>query len=221
MKKRSSQSESDSDHSIDKLRKLRRQFKTERTGYHGFVHETMASAMGVILKLRSSNRSLRRFLKLTKVKRTASRDDQSQSWITQAVMVYVTDAKSKNAMKLAWKRARVLDHLHDFHGISPKKIPAQIRQRGGIEAIIRLAAKENPRRPSNAVAKEDSEIDASTDNTKPVAPSAIYVKIKPRDLNKVRRLPSGKTVKLFAKRVQHSFGGPMLTITKVIKLKQR
>jgi hypothetical protein len=168
MKKRSSQGESDSDRSVEKLRKLRRQFKAKRTGYHGHVHETMARAMGVILKLRSSNRSLRRFLKLTKVERTVSRDDQSQSWITQAVMVYVTDAKSENAKKLAWKRARVLDHLHDFHGVPVEKIAAEIRKRGGVEAVVRLAAKENPRRPSKAIAKEDSETDASTANTKPV-----------------------------------------------------
>jgi hypothetical protein len=129
---------------------LRRQYKTERAGYRDCVHETMARTMSVILKLRSSERAVQRFLKLTKAKNKVSPYDAAQSWITKAVMVYVMDAKSESAKKIAWKRARVLDHLHDFHGIVPKNIAAEIRERGGIEAIIRLAAEEDPLRPKTS-----------------------------------------------------------------------
>jgi hypothetical protein len=64
-------------------------------------------------------------------------------------MVYVTDAKSENAKKLAWKRARVVEHLHDFHGVPVGKIAAEIRKLGGVEAVVRLAAEEDPLRPKS------------------------------------------------------------------------
>ena len=75
--------------------------------------------------------------------------NKSPSWLAKAVMVYVTDAKSENAKKLAWKRARVVEHLHDFHGVPVGKIAAEIRKRGGVEAIARLAAEEDPLRPKS------------------------------------------------------------------------
>jgi hypothetical protein len=163
MKNRGLQSGWDSGSSVEKLRKLRSQYKTERAGYHGCVHETMARTMSVILTLRSSERALQRFLKLTKAKNKMSPDDVAQSWITKVVMEYVMDAKSESAKKIAWKRARVLDHLHDFHGILPRNIAVEIRERGGIEAVIRLAAEEDPLRPkTSSDAEKESHKKAGT-----------------------------------------------------------
>jgi hypothetical protein len=84
--------------------------------------------------------------------------NKSPSRLAKAVMVYVTDAKSQNAKKLAWKRARAVEHLHDFHGVPVGNIAAEILKRGGVEAVVRLAAEEDPIRPS----KRDAENEGGT-----------------------------------------------------------
>jgi hypothetical protein len=61
------------------------------------------------------------------------------------VMAYVMGAKSDSNRKIAWKRGRVIEFLHG-EGVKIAKIAAEIQSRGGIEAILRQAAEQKPRR---------------------------------------------------------------------------
>jgi hypothetical protein len=130
--------------SIKLLQKLKRDLKNERKGYNDSKRLILAQAMSAVVEFRSDQSALEGFLRLSEAERPKKDGGKSKSWITTAVVVYVTNAKSENAKKLAWKYARILEHLHDFHQIPIDDIPAEIRDRGGIEAVVRLAAEENP-----------------------------------------------------------------------------
>jgi hypothetical protein len=119
----------------------------------------LAQAMSAVVEFRSDQSALEGFLRLSEAERPKKDGGKSKSWITTAVVVYVTNAKSENAKKLAWKYARILEHLHDFHQIPIHDIPAEIRDRGGIEAVVRLAAEENPiRQKDESDTKKDDYI---------------------------------------------------------------
>jgi hypothetical protein len=130
---------------LKKLRKLQREYSGERRGYRDRQYQILAETMAIVVEIRGDEAATEAFSQLSKKVRPAGSQD-SKSWITGAAVAYVTGAKSENAIKIAWKRARGLDHLHDFHGIPPEDIAAEIRKRGGIEAIARIAAEEDPRR---------------------------------------------------------------------------
>jgi hypothetical protein len=130
--------------SIKLLQKLRRNLKNELKDYNDSKRLILAQAMSAVVEFRSDQSALEGFLRLSEAERPKKDGRKSKSWITTAVVVYVMNARSENAKKLAWKYARILEHLHDFHQIPIDDIPAEIRDRGGIEAVVRLAAEENP-----------------------------------------------------------------------------
>jgi hypothetical protein len=137
-----------------KLKKLKSDYKNERKGYRYRQYEILANTMAIVIELRSDESAAKGFLKLSGKKIAPTKAKKTDKWLTAAAVAYVTGAKSESAVKLAWKRARVLDYLHDFHGIPPEDIAAEIRKRGGIEAVARLAAEEDPLRPKS---KSDAE----------------------------------------------------------------
>jgi hypothetical protein len=132
--------------SIELVQQLKRDFKNERRGYRDSKRLILAQAMSAVVEFRSNDSALEEFLELSGAERPKGDFSKSNSWITTTVIVYVVNAKSENARKLAWKYVRILEHLHDFHRIPIEEIPAEIRDRGGIEAVVRLAAEENPLR---------------------------------------------------------------------------
>jgi hypothetical protein len=127
---------------LKKLKKLKRDYNSELKGYHDRQYEILADTMAIVVELRSDQSAIKAFLKLSGKRPSKTNLEKSENWLTSAVVAYVTGAKSENAIKLAWKLARGLEHLHDFHGISPENIAAEIRTRGGIEALASLAAEE-------------------------------------------------------------------------------
>lgn len=139
---------------LKKLKKLKSDYNNERKGYRYRQYEILANTMAIVIELRSDGSAVKAFLKLSGKKNPPTKSKKIEEWLTAAAVAYVTAAKSENAIKLAWKRARVLDHLHDVHGIPPEEIADAIRSRGGIEAIAKEAVKENPRRPKAEKGKE-------------------------------------------------------------------
>jgi hypothetical protein len=129
-----------------KLKKLKTDYKNERKGYRYRQYEILANTMAIVIELRSDESAVEGFLKLSGKKIEPTKAKKLEDWLTSAVVGYVTGAKSENAVKLAWKRARVLDHLHDDHAIPPGEIADAIQSRGGLEAVATSAAQENPRR---------------------------------------------------------------------------
>ena len=70
-------------------------------------------------------------------------------------MAYVMGANSESKRKLAWKRGRVIEFLHS-QGIKIAKIAAEIKSRGGIEAVLKQAVKQQPRRDKKSAGKKAS-----------------------------------------------------------------
>jgi hypothetical protein len=139
---------------LKKLKKLKREYSDEKEGYHYRQYDILGETMAIVVGIRSDEPAVKAFLRLSGKKIPPAKSKKVEDWLTAAVVAYVTAAKSQNAVKLAWKRARVLDHLHDVHGIPPEEIADQIRSRGGIESIAKEAIKENPRRPKAEKRKE-------------------------------------------------------------------
>jgi hypothetical protein len=128
------------------VKKLRLAYTRKRKGYRESQYEILAGAMSVAIDLRSNRDARKGFLRLSGAKSPKAGSKGKSGWITRAVVGFVTSARSENQLKLSSKRARVLDFLYDTHQVLPKNIPEEIRKRGGIEAIARLAAKVTPRR---------------------------------------------------------------------------
>ena len=61
--------------SVEKLKKLRRQFKTAASDYRALVRETMANVMEIVLKLRSNKLEVQRFLELANIKPEVVNDE--------------------------------------------------------------------------------------------------------------------------------------------------
>ena len=134
---------------ISKLKKLKLAYLRARKGYRETQYTILADAMAVAVDLRSNANARSRFFKLSGATFPKVGSKGKNSWITRAVVKFVTSAKSDNQIKLCSKRACVLDFLYDTHNVLPKNIPEEIRKRGGLEAIARLAAKVTPRRATD------------------------------------------------------------------------
>jgi hypothetical protein len=189
--------------------------------YRGGIYEIMGRTMPIVVQLRNDKAALRNFTRIAKIAPKLIGNLNSPAWITNAVMSFVMKVKSKNTRKLAWKRARALDYLYDIKKTPLAKIAKALKKAGGVEKIVRLAGKKNPRRPNNAISEEDPKINSSPGNSPSDATSCIFVKIKGPDLKKVTGLSPNKKVRLIGKRLQKSSSGPMLTITKVVVLKAK
>jgi hypothetical protein len=146
---------------LKKLKKLKRDYAAERQGYRDRQYKFLGETMAVVVGMRSDRKALNAFLKLSGKSSPRRDPNKPEDWLTSAAVAYVTGAKSESAIKLACKRARALDHLHDYHRVLPKNIATEIRARGGIEAVANLAAKEDPRR-----SKAQSEMNAASKSKK-------------------------------------------------------
>ena len=104
----------------------------------------MAKAMSVALLLSSSKKLKQKFIRHVRPKSDGNSGSASMNLVTE-VMAYVMGARSESNRKIAWKRGRVIEFLHG-EGVKIEKIAAEIQSRGGIEAILKHAAKQKPRR---------------------------------------------------------------------------
>jgi hypothetical protein len=222
MTKHDNVAETRSGNTVSKLKELRRKFKTGAADFRALVRNTVAGAMGEVLKLRSNKSELEKFLKEARIKQPAANENhnKSSSWLAKAVMVFVLNPKSENAKKLAWKRARIGEHLLDFHGIPVDRIAEEIRKRGGFEAVASLAAKENPLRrksESDDVKRGESTTDSASKSRKE---GTLLLSINGELSAKLAAVAAGTRVKLIGTR---SAGGkpPSLEIERVIALRQK
>jgi hypothetical protein len=115
------------------LESLNQEYKTNRGGYHQQAYSLMAKAMSVALLLRVNKKLKRKFIRYVRPKSAEKNISASINIVTE-VMVYVMGAKSESNRKIAWKRGRVIEFLHD-EGVKIAKIAAEIPSRGGIEAM--------------------------------------------------------------------------------------
>src|ERR1700744_3374452 len=97
----------------------------------------MADTMKVAIAIMSSRVARSRFLQ---------EFGKTEKDIVYCAMIFMSGAKSEQAKKKAWKRARGLSYLVDGLHVSTVDIADAIEKHGGIEALARLAAKKQPRR---------------------------------------------------------------------------
>jgi hypothetical protein len=129
-------------------------------GARVIAYKLMALAWQVVSILRSDKGLKKDFIRFAKLK--AKRGN-----IADAVMIYVMRAKTESVKKMAWKRSRVLQFLHE-QGLKHNKMAREIEARGGIEAIYNQAVKLMPRRnPKSAKEKSSGKgSKKSSDNTR-------------------------------------------------------
>jgi hypothetical protein len=136
---------------FETLDTLRGQVKAAGGEYRQQVYGFMARAWLIVLLLRKDKDLQRKFIRRAKLK-VPGKGKVAFKVVTE-VMAYVMGAKTETARKLAWKRGRVIEFLHD-QGIKIAKIAAEIRSRGGIEAVLKEAAKRQPRRDKGSPGKK-------------------------------------------------------------------
>jgi hypothetical protein len=116
------------------------------SGVHKASYKLMGYAWQIVLLLRKNKELKAEFVSLAKLKVKKAKKRN----IADAVMAYVMRARTPSEKKMAWKRSRGLQFLHD-EGIKSNKIALEIEARGGIEEICKQAVEQTPRRkPKNA-----------------------------------------------------------------------
>src|SRR5205085_6196673 len=125
------------------------------------------------------------------------------------VMVYVMGATSDSNRKLAWRRGRVIEFLHD-QGIKVEKISSEIQSRGGIGAVLKQATKENPRRDKGSTGRKTG-----------VKKSAGVISKSKSDLNMLDREESDTTIARSAGATGGNDGQVIMLLPVLIKLSDR
>jgi hypothetical protein len=224
------------------LDSLRDQVKAALSGYREQVYGLMAKAWLVVLLLRKDKKLQRKFVRRAKLK-IAAKGKTALKVVTE-VMAYVMVAKTASERKLAWKRGRVIEFLHS-QGIKIAKIAAEIKSRGGIEAVFKQAVKQQPRRDTGSVGtktgakkskplvvktrdkqdrdtadSDESDIGARspvTERNDKLVVFMLPMLIKLSDQDMLDELPIGSRVRIVATRTNQQ--GARIEVSKVKKLK--
>jgi hypothetical protein len=224
------------------LDSLRDQVKAALSGYREQVYGLMAKAWLVVLLLRKDKTLRRKFVRRAKLK-VAAKGKTALNVVTE-VMAYVMGAKTASKRKLAWKRGRVIEFLHS-QGIKIAKIAAEIKSRGGIEAVFKQAVKQQPRRDKGSVGtktgakkskpllmkmrdkqdrdtadSDESDIGARspvTERNDKLVVMKLPMLIKLSDQDTLDELPIGSRVRIVATRTNQQ--GATIEVNRIKKLK--
>jgi hypothetical protein len=165
---------------------LRLKLQNARNGYHQEAYGVMARALAVALVLRANKKLARNFVRRVRPQPADRKDGAAINLVTE-VMVYVMGAATDSGRKLAWKRGRVIEYLHE-EGVKIENIPSQIKTRGGIEAVFKQAVKAEPRRKrseaeqhsgtkTSGPAADESRVETTEDDEDAAGPSTNDKKV--------------------------------------------
>jgi hypothetical protein len=217
---------------IAQLEELKRRYKQELKGFRRAKYGIMEEAMGAAVELRSNEPELKKFAVLAKANVKEMTTDNEL--ITRAAVEFVIPGK------LSWKAARVLNYLHDFKGVPIDELAEKLEELGGIEKLVRAAAREQPRRTKELVEPERATISAlqralpvkipviskvsfrkPKNSKKAPATSTISVSISSALLAKLKLVEIGRRIKLVgARQEDDDWTDPMLEVRKLILLKE-
>lgn len=198
--------------------------REEWGGMNQAHYKLMACAWRCVLILRKNKKELHEFLQMAKPTKKGKTGN-----IADAVMGYVMRAKTESEKKMAWKRSRGLQFLHE-QGIKTNRIAKEIEARGGIEELCKEAIKQTPRRRPNP-ARDKHEKDSSSISTKKISTKSQRVRlaekadgskeepehtndqalkielgIKLSDRDELFEMPKGAKARLTVRRVDHPHG---------------
>jgi hypothetical protein len=143
----------------DKLEALRRKSAKQKKSFRISKYENAQGTMQSVLEMRSDSDALMEFIE--RYDMTSEKlKGKNNSWITSTAFTFVFGEK------LGWKCARAAEFLYDFKKVPIDQLAEQIRKLGGFEKIVRLAAKEDPRRAAPpATAKKKLESNSEKKNS--------------------------------------------------------
>lgn len=198
---------------VEHLKVLRRQFKAQYRGHRKEIIALTCRGFAMALEIQKSKKRLESFFLAASI---PSKGRDRLDIVTEVLVYAMSGDKSERKRKLAWKRSRAIQYLHRS-GVAIKNLEREISRRGGIEALVREASKEDPRRVRGAQqprlsglekratfplpANEDEE---GSDETAPFSNnqlSLVTLRIKLSDLDAIRDIESGKHAKLTIKRL--------------------
>ena len=193
---------------LQELRDEQRDYPSHRDALFVFLSKTMATVERMRLCPESIltfyDRFWRNDLPLKMVK---------PETLTRDVIAYVTDARSESDRKIAWKRARALDYLHDECGIKAEALPDAFRDRGGLEAVVREAVKSRPLRNSGRSSSEKTAADVRLARQKKLL--TIFVRSSLR--REILEADAGCRLQLIAIRSTQQAGHFDLEIRRIIR----
>jgi hypothetical protein len=206
----------------------RRRLKKATVGYrhdkYGIFQDTMAS----VVAMRSDSKELKKFLECASIEGKKV-NGAKKTWITEAAFSFVCRNE-----KQGWKAARVMEFLHDVKKVPIDELADQMKKLGGIERIVRMAAKEDPRKPSgeeddNTSSNEDHETssnedyddawDEPTDGESEEGKnySQVVIRMNSTSLAKLRSTKADRRVKLIGVRL--NVGDALLLVDAVRRMK--
>lgn len=124
---------------VDKLEDLGRRLKKARKGFRQTKYDIYQETMENAVKMKSDGAALKAFVKRAGIDPKKLKSPNT-SWITPAAFTFVTHNEQQG-----WKGARVAEFLIDFKKVPISKLSEHMRKLGGIEKIVKFAAKEDPR----------------------------------------------------------------------------
>jgi hypothetical protein len=124
----------------DRLDALKKRFAKAKKGFRLEKYDVAEETMQSVIDMRSDIDALREFVERNDLD-PKKLNNTKKTWITLAAFTLVSGEN------LGWKCARVAEFLYDFKKVPINQLADQIRKLGGIEKVVRLAAKEDPRQP--------------------------------------------------------------------------
>ncbi|TFW57596.1 hypothetical protein CT676_29385 [Bradyrhizobium sp. MOS001] len=128
------------------LNRARDKHRSLAEGYRIAEYKVMGEAMKIAFTIERDDELKTRFRK-----EMGARD------VVYAALIFVCEAETEQARKMASKRARALRYVVERLDVPLDKISEAVAEHGGIEKLARLAAQEQPRkkRPARASGAED------------------------------------------------------------------
>jgi hypothetical protein len=123
----------------DKLEILGQRLTKAKKGFRRTKYDIYEETMEQVIEMRSDPAALEDFVKRAGINSKKLKSSNA-SWIAPAAFTFVTHNEQQG-----WKGARAAEFLHDFMKVPIGELAEQMRKLGGIEKIVNLAAKEDPR----------------------------------------------------------------------------
>lgn len=220
--------------SLERLKILRRQYKLQMMGHREQIIKIFCEGYKQAVVIQKSNHRRKAFFALVGIRPS---QQKKVNFVTE-MMAYVISAKSDSKRKRAWKYGRACQYLAET-GTRLIDLEAEIKKRGGLEAVAKEAAQQRPRRPkvalrstTRAVPKlglqnrsADIQLEKAasrkSENVVLELPNdqraSLLVEIKMSDLDELRELNPGAQIKLITTRLRD--GRHLLRVNRVRRLR--
>src|SRR5258705_1816030 len=144
---------------VEKLKGFRDEYSELEGGFRDGVRRLTCETYRIAMKIGKSKDDRRDFFDLVPIAGLGRKEK-----IILEAMAFMMGAKSESQRKIAWKRARAVEFLHN-DGIELDALEEELKSRGGLEAVAREAARVDPRRDRRPLPQDDDsdEQDAELD----------------------------------------------------------